>query len=38
MSSPREAVTTEPIYEDVKDEKGEVVMGDDGKPKTKHRY
>ena len=35
MALPAEAVTTEPIYEDVKDEKGEVVLGDDGKPKTK---
>ena len=35
MALPEEAVTSEPIYEDVKDEKGEVVMGDDGKPKTK---
>ncbi len=35
MALPEEAVTSEPIYEDVKDEKGEVVLGDDGKPKTK---
>ena len=35
MALPAEAVTTEPIHEEVKDEKGEVILGEDGKPKTK---